>query len=110
MIAQRYIKTPLLKNGYKFDLSIYIVVIGFNPIQAYICDEGLAKFCTAPYEAPERSNFKKAYMHLTNHIINMQNEDYVHPEETDLLLPNDSIKRTLNSLYTSLEEDGIDVS
>lgn len=40
----------------------------------------------------------------------MQNENYVHPEETDLLLPNDSIKRTLNSLYTSLEEGGIDVS
>ena len=71
VVAQRYIKRPLLKNDYKFDSSIYIVVTGFNPIQAYICDEGLAKFCTVPYEAPERSNFKKAFMHLTNHIINM---------------------------------------
>ena len=45
-IVQRYLDKPLLLDGIKFDLRVYVVVVGFNPIQAFICDEGLARFCT----------------------------------------------------------------
>lgn len=68
-------------------------------MQAYICDEGLARFCTVKYEAPTKSNFKKTYMHLTNYSINKMSDDYVHPEEGDILLENEGTKRTLTSLY-----------
>ena len=46
IIVQRYLSKPLLLDGIKFDLRIYILIVGFNPIKAYICDEGLARFCT----------------------------------------------------------------
>ena len=46
IIVQRYLSKPLLLDGIKFDLRVYVVVTGFNPVQAYICDEGLARFCT----------------------------------------------------------------
>jgi hypothetical protein len=46
MIVQRYIHNPLLVGGYKFDLRIYVVIMGTNPISAFVCDEGLARFCT----------------------------------------------------------------
>ena len=46
IIIQRYLDKPLLLDGIKFDLRVYILVVGFNPVQAYICDEGLARFCT----------------------------------------------------------------
>jgi len=61
IIVQRYLSKPLLLDGIKFDLRVYVVVMGFNPIQAYICDEGLARFCTV--SAPESSNQPKLESH-----------------------------------------------
>ena len=46
MTVQRYIDKPLLVNGFKFDLRIYVILVGFNPIHAYVANEGLARFCT----------------------------------------------------------------
>jgi Tubulin-tyrosine ligase family len=46
MVVQRYIHNPLLVNGFKFDLRVYIVIVGTNPFSAFICKEGLARFCT----------------------------------------------------------------
>lgn len=109
IVIQRYLDKPLLLDGIKFDLRVYVVVTGFNPIQAYIYDEGLARFCTAAYEAPTKANYKKAFMHLTNYSINKTNENYVHPAEGDILVDNDGTKRTLNSLYQTLADKGIDV-
>ena len=42
-------------------------------------------------------------MHLTNYSINKQSEDYVHPSAEDILITNDGTKRTLTSLYGTLE-------
>ena len=49
MVVQPYVSNPLLLNGLKFDLRIYVVIVGVEPIQAFICDEGLARFCTEKY-------------------------------------------------------------
>jgi hypothetical protein len=37
-----------LLDGYKFDLRIYVVVTGMNEnnMNAFLADEGLARFCT----------------------------------------------------------------
>ena len=109
IVVQKYLDKPLLLNGFKFDLRVYVCVFGTNPVQAFICDEGLARFCTAKYEKPKKDNYKKAFMHLTNYSINKANEDYVHPSEDEILLDNDGTKRTLSSLYETLEKAEIDV-
>lgn len=58
-VVQRYIKSPLLlKDQLKFDLRIYVVLVGTSNIKAYICDEGLARYCTEKYQKPSKSNFK----------------------------------------------------
>ena len=106
---QRYLGKPLLVDGLKFDLRLYVIICGFDPIHAFIADEGLARFCTAKYEKPKKDNYKKAFMHLTNYSINKANEDYVHPSEDEILLDNDGTKRTLSSLYETLEKAEIDV-
>ena len=49
MTVQRYIDNPLLVDGLKFDLRIYVVICGFDPIHAFIADEGLARFCTVSF-------------------------------------------------------------
>ena len=86
---------------------------GIDPLEAFVCDEGLARFCTSKYEAPAKSNFKKAFMHLTNYSVNKESEDFVHAKEAtveaeDILKHNDGTKRTLTSLYATLNEKGID--
>lgn len=50
IIVQRYLDKPLLVDGLKFDLRVYVIAVGFNPVTAYICDEGLARFCTVSQE------------------------------------------------------------
>lgn len=46
VVVQRYLDKPLLLDGIKFDLRVYVVVVGLEDMKAYICDEGLARFCT----------------------------------------------------------------
>jgi predicted ATP-grasp superfamily ATP-dependent carboligase len=47
IVVQRYIDKPLLLNGIKFDIRVYVAVFGLGQeMRAYICNEGLARFCT----------------------------------------------------------------
>ena len=48
-------------------------------------------------------------MHLTNYSINKTSEDYVRPTESDILMSNEGTKRTLSSLYQTLQTKGVDV-
>lgn len=51
-----------------------------NPITVYLCDEGLARFCTHDYEKPAKKNMKDYYKHLTNYSLNKMSDDYVMPD------------------------------
>ena len=52
MVVQKYIDNPLLLNGLKFDMRIYVIATGFQDgdVHAFVADEGIARFCTEPYE------------------------------------------------------------
>ena len=110
LLVQRYIKTPLLVDKKKFDLRLYVLIKGFNPIEAYLCDEGLARFCTENYQVPTAGNLKNMFMHLTNFNLNKNSENYVQPDEDFLEEGKDTgSKRLLSSLWETLEEDGHNV-
>ena len=57
MIVQLYLNKPLLLDNLKFDLKVYVIIFG-NPLQAFLCDEGIARFCMESYKAPRKSNYK----------------------------------------------------
>jgi len=101
-VIQRYIADPLLIDGFKFDLRIYVMLIGIESgdMHAFIADEGLARFCTVKYEKPTKQNLKKTYMHLTNYSVNKNSKEYnKDPDYQDILEPNDGTKRTLTSVF-----------
>ena len=109
LLVQRYIKTPLLLEDKKFDLRLYVLVKGFDPMEAYLADEGLARLCTEPYRQPNAANMKNMFMHLTNFSLNKNSENYKAPDE-NFLANNDTSKRLLTQLYQTLEEQGHDVA
>lgn len=45
-VVQKYIPNPLLYKGLKFDLRVYALIIGCDPLRIYIYNEGLVRFST----------------------------------------------------------------
>jgi tubulin polyglutamylase TTLL5 len=66
-VIQRYISKPLLLNGYKFDLRLYVLVTSFQPtLEAFLYTEGFARFCTAPFQLQDLDN---TLAHVSNSSI-----------------------------------------
>jgi hypothetical protein len=47
------------------------------PLRAFIYTDGLARFCTEPYQAPAAGNLGNAYAHLSNYAVNKSNPAFV---------------------------------
>ena len=65
IVIQRYIKNPLLINGYKFDMRIYVLVTSVNPLEIFLYKEGFGRFSTIPFSL-DPSDKSNKYIHLTN--------------------------------------------
>ncbi|CAK9113623.1 unnamed protein product, partial [Durusdinium trenchii] len=74
-IVQRYVDRPLLINGFKFDLRLYVVVTSFDPLKVYIYQEGLVRLATQKYQCSADS-LEERTMHLTNYSINKHAASY----------------------------------
>ncbi|XP_072312138.1 tubulin polyglutamylase ttll6 [Eucyclogobius newberryi] len=96
MICQVYISKPLIIDGYKFDLRIYVLVTSCDPFSIFMFKEGLTRFCTTKYNEPTHNNVEDVCMHLTNYSINKHSENFVRDEDT-------GSKRKLSTLNKHLE-------
>lgn len=69
---QKYIINPLLLDGYKFDMRIYVLVTNFHPLEAFVYKEGFARLSTEKFSL-EPMFIKNTFVHLTNFAINRNN-------------------------------------
>lgn len=74
-VVSRYLTNPLLINGHKFDLRIYVLVTSYEPLKIYVFKEGLARFASEVYTSKIDKDNK--FMHLTNYSINKKNDNFV---------------------------------
>lgn len=72
-LVQRYVDKPYLIKGKKFDLRIYCLVTGVDPLRVYIHEEGLTRFSTADYSL---KNTKNRFAHLTNYSVNKKSSQF----------------------------------
>ena len=73
-LVQKYIGEPYLIDKKKFDLRIYVLVSSFDPLRAYLFEEGLVRFSTHAYTM---RNLRCRYVHLTNYSVNKKSKRYV---------------------------------
>ena len=107
MVIQHYIENPLLLEGKKHDLRLYLVISSVEPFIAYLNEEGLARFCTKDYEKPTRANLYDGSIHLTNYSQNKSDKGYVFTNELHEI--NGGSKRTMSSYWKSVAKNGNDV-
>uniref|UniRef100_A0A0V0J6F1 Tubulin polyglutamylase TTLL11 n=1 Tax=Schistocephalus solidus TaxID=70667 RepID=A0A0V0J6F1_SCHSO len=69
-VVQRYEDHPVLVDGYKADLRIYVVLESISPLRIHIYRDGLVRLASQRYEPPDPVNMHKTKMHLTNYSIN----------------------------------------
>jgi tubulin polyglutamylase TTLL6/13 len=97
----------LLIEDLKFDLRIYVLIYGCDPMRIYIYEEGLARFATENYQKAKKKNMKDVCIHLTNYAINKLNKNFVfNTSDTSM---DKGHKRSLTSIYSYLKQKGHDV-
>lgn len=103
----RYLDNPLLIQGLKFDLRVYVVVTQYEPLRAYIYREGLARFASAPYST-EDEHLSDVYRQLTNYSINKYASNFC--ENAEIKSDNYGHKWSLSALNKHLRCVGVDVN
>uniref|UniRef100_A0A8C5M5L8 Tubulin--tyrosine ligase-like protein 5 n=1 Tax=Leptobrachium leishanense TaxID=445787 RepID=A0A8C5M5L8_9ANUR len=68
-VVSSYISNPLLINGYKFDLRLYVLVTSYSPLVIYLYQDRLTRFATEKYQ-PTGDSLRNKFMHLTNTSVN----------------------------------------
>lgn len=95
-VVQRYLPDPLLIDGLKFDLRLYVVLTCSSPLQAFLSTRGVARFASHQWKPVDSSNASDLLMHLSNSSINQ-------------VASGVSNKWALPRLWSRLAKDGADV-
>lgn len=104
-VIQKYIRMPLLINGLKFDIRLYVLITGCDPLRIFLHEDGLVRFSIEKYKLPKTKNLKQINMHLTNFSINKNSEKFENSEN-----PEDATlghKRSWKVVFEKLKEEGL---
>ncbi|XP_059887057.1 probable tubulin polyglutamylase TTLL9 isoform X2 [Delphinus delphis] len=76
-VAQHYIENPYLIGGRKFDLRVYVLVMSYMPLRAWLYRDGFARFSNTRFTL---NSIDDQYVHLTNVAVQKTSPDY-HPKK-----------------------------
>lgn len=103
---------PLLLDGHKFDMRIYVLVTSMNPLEAYVYKEGFARLSTQRYSL-DGGDINNKFIHLTNFSVQKENLESEGPK-TDQNYAMNSLEKqmggckiTLRMLREKLSKQGI---
>jgi hypothetical protein len=65
---------PLLLNGLKFDFRLFLLIASVEPFTGFLYKEGIARFCTAPYQPPTKATRDDRFRNLTNTAVNVESK------------------------------------
>jgi len=105
MVVAKYIDNPLLINGHKSDLRLYVLVTSYDPLIIYLYEEGLVRFATVKYDHTGK-NLWNPCMHLCNYSINKYHSDYIKSSDPDL--DDQGHKWSLSAFLKHLKANNID--
>ncbi|XP_051161057.1 tubulin polyglutamylase TTLL5 [Leptopilina boulardi] len=105
VIVAQYINNPLLVDGHKCDLRLYVAVTNYDPLLIYLYEEGLVRFATVKYDGGNQYVWNPC-MHLCNYSINKFHVDYVKNDDPDA--EDVGHKWTLSALLRHLRSIGQD--
>ena len=103
-IISKYLRNPHLIKGKKYDLRLYVLVTGLNPLRIYLNREGLVRIATNEYSL-EKDSVENYYIHLTNTAINKNSENYAYPKNIN---DENANKWNLQTYRKFLKEKNID--
>ncbi|XP_036142626.1 tubulin polyglutamylase TTLL5 isoform X2 [Monomorium pharaonis] len=107
VIVAQYINNPLLVDGHKCDLRLYVAVTNYDPLLIYLYEEGLVRFAAVKYDGQSQYTWNPC-MHLCNYSINKFHVDYVKSEDPDA--EDVGHKWTLSALLRHLRSMGQDTA
>ena len=97
-VAQRYIESPLLVGGRKFDMRLYVLVTSYSPLKAWVHRGGFCRFSAAQYDSGSSGGgLDNLFVHLTNNAIQKTADTY--NKACDLKWPMRQLKMFLVSKF-----------
>lgn len=93
----------------KFDLRLYVLVLGVEPLRIFLFKDGLARLATSAYSKPNEKNMGNLRMHLTNYAINKGSLGFManHNANADFTGSKRSLKFVLRYLKKTLKADTV---
>uniref|UniRef100_A0A8C5PQG0 Tubulin--tyrosine ligase-like protein 5 n=1 Tax=Leptobrachium leishanense TaxID=445787 RepID=A0A8C5PQG0_9ANUR len=107
ILVSRYVSNPMLIQGYKFDICLYVLITSYDPLVIYHYEEGLTRFATAKYDRSTKS-IKNEFIHLTNYSVNKKSEDYVSCDEPEV--EDYGNQWSMSAMLRYLKQDGVDTA
>ena len=78
-IISKYLGNPHLINEKKYDMRIYVLITGFQPLRVYLYNEGLIRIAVEKYNL-KKDTLDNKFAHLTNTAINIKSKKYLNPK------------------------------
>ncbi|KAM3918235.1 tubulin polyglutamylase TTLL5 [Leptodactylus fuscus] len=107
ILVSRYISNPLVIDGFKFDVRLYVLITSYDPLVIYLYEEGLTRFATVRYDRSTK-NIKNQFMHLTNYSVNKRSADYVSCDDPEV--EDYGNKWSMSAMLRYLKQEGKDTA